>query len=50
MMSHAAAVKLAAQYRQFVDKNFEEYLIICSPGVKDVWDLKVIYNTCSDIR
>jgi len=33
----AATAKLAKQYRQFIDKNFKLYLIICSPGV---WGFK----------
>jgi len=36
MVSLAAAVELVAQYRQFVDNNVKECLIISSPGVKDV--------------
>jgi len=31
-----AAVKLATPYRQFLEKNFEQYLIICSSGSKHV--------------
>jgi hypothetical protein len=39
------------QHQQFLDKNFKQYLIICSPGVKHVWELKeVISNTYSNMQ
>lgn len=34
--SPAFAVKFPAQYLQFLDKNFEKYSIICSPGIRHV--------------
>jgi len=37
-MSHAAAVKLAAQYRKFL--ACKQYLTICSACVKHVRDIK----------
>jgi len=30
------ADKLAVQYLKNLDKNFKQYVIICSPGVKHV--------------
>jgi hypothetical protein len=33
---HATDIRLAAQYRTFLDKNFKHYLIICSLGAKNV--------------
>ena len=39
-LSHAAAIKLDVQCPQFLDKNFQQFLIICSPGVKHVWEVK----------
>ena len=49
-MSHAAAVKLAAQRREFLEQNFKTYLIICS-GVKHILNLKgAISNTYSNMR
>jgi hypothetical protein len=39
------------QYEEFLDKQIKEYLIICSPGAKDVSDLnKVISNTYSNMQ
>lgn len=32
--SHATAVTVAAQYQQFLDLNFKQYLIVSSPGAK----------------
>lgn len=37
--SHAAVVKIATQYRHILDKHFNQYLVICPPGFKNVWDL-----------
>jgi pseudouridine-5'-phosphate glycosidase len=46
----AAAVKLAAQYTEFLQKNFQKYLIVCS-GVKSILNVKdVIFNTSSNVR
>jgi hypothetical protein len=28
-----------------VDKNFEKHVIICSPGVKHVWELKEVISS-----
>ena len=47
-MCHAAAVNLATQYRQFLDKNFGQYLIICSPGVEHVSESEDIYSSDSN--
>lgn len=44
-VSHAAAIKLSAQYRQFLDRNFKRYLTICLPAVKYVSELKFISHT-----
>jgi len=44
-VSHAAATKLSALYRQFLDRNFKHYLIICSPAAKHVSELKFISET-----
>jgi hypothetical protein len=41
---HAAAIHVVAQRWQFPDKNFIEYLIISSPDVKHVWELKEIIS------
>jgi len=44
-------LKLGVRYRQFLNKNFKQYLIICSPSVKHVWELKgVISSTHSNMR
>jgi hypothetical protein len=49
-VSPEAAVELPAQYQQFLDKNFKQYLIICSPGVMHISELKeVMYNTYSNM-
>jgi hypothetical protein len=46
MWSYAAAVPSGMHHQQFLDKNFQKNLIICSLGVKYVLELKeVIYNT-----
>jgi len=48
---HTALFKLDAQYRTFLDKNFKQHLIICSPSAKYVWQLKkAISNTNSKMR
>jgi len=40
-----------APYRKFLDNNFKQYLIICSPIVKHVCELNgVISNTHSNMR
>ena len=39
-LSLAAPFTLAAYYELFLDKNFEQYLIICSPRAKHVWEFK----------
>jgi hypothetical protein len=45
-VSHAAAVKLARQYQQFLDKNLQKFSIICSQHVKRVWEMnEAISNT-----
>jgi hypothetical protein len=45
-MSHAAAVLVAVQCRQFLNHNFKQGVIICSPGVKHARELtKVTSNT-----
>jgi hypothetical protein len=41
-MCHATAVKLAAQYRSFVAKNFKQYLVICSLAVKNICEVKEV--------
>jgi hypothetical protein len=43
-VSHAAALKLAAHYRQLPDKTSKEYLIICSPDIKHIRQFQVISN------
>ena len=48
---NAVAVKLAAQYQQFLDKNVKQYLIICLPGVGQVSELEqVTSNASSNMR
>lgn len=49
-VSHAAATKLSAQYRQFLDWNFKHYFIICSPAAKHVSELKFIFETQYNMR
>ena len=49
-VSHVAATKLSAQYRQFLDRNFNHYLIICSPAAKHVSELKFISETQYNLR
>ena len=48
-----ACFKDGLHYQQFRDKNFKQFLIICSQGVKNVWELQeVIYNaatTCGNL-
>jgi hypothetical protein len=44
VLSHSAAIKLHMQYWQILDKNFKQYLIVCSSSVKNVWELKVVIS------
>jgi hypothetical protein len=45
-----SAIKHAAQYRSFLDNNIKQFTIICSPGVKHVWELEgVTSNTYCNI-
>jgi hypothetical protein len=38
------------QYWKFLDRNFKQFLIICSLVVKHIWELKeVIFNTCNNM-
>jgi hypothetical protein len=41
---HATVLKLAAQYWEFLSKNFKQYLIISSPSVKHVSGLKEVIS------
>lgn len=44
--SHTTAIIPVVQYQQFLDKNFKEFLIICSPPAKHIRELKeVIFKT-----
>ena len=35
-MSHAVAVSSGVEYQKFLDKNFKQYLTVCSTGVRHV--------------
>jgi hypothetical protein len=39
--------KLAALYWQFLDNNFKEYLLVCSPSVYNTEDLKKVTSSTS---
>jgi hypothetical protein len=43
--SHAAGIKLVMQYWKFLYKNLKWYLIICSPRVQHIWELKESFPT-----
>ena len=43
-VSHGAAVLSRAQYRQFLEKYFIQYLVISSPDIQHVWQLKQIIS------
>ena len=50
-MSNTVVAEHAAPFRQILGGNFNVYLIICSPGVKHVRELKeAISNTHSNMR
>jgi hypothetical protein len=49
-VSHAAATKLSAQYRKFLDRNFKHYSIICSSAAKHVSQLKFISEIQYNMR
>lgn len=35
------------QYRKFLGKNFKQFSLTCSPGVKHDWELKALFETLS---
>jgi len=39
------SLNLPRKYWDAVDKNFRQYLIIWSPGVKNIWELKAEFST-----
>jgi hypothetical protein len=48
---HTAAIKLAVHYWKFLDKYLTWYLVICSSGVKHIWELKeAVSKTYSNMQ
>ena len=43
-LCHASAIKLAAQHRSFVAKNFKQYLVICLLAVKNICEVKKVIS------
>jgi hypothetical protein len=44
-VSHTVAMHIATHCRQFLDKNLKQYLTICPPVVKHVWELKEVNSS-----